>query len=61
MDKAKRKVIQASILLIMAFIMVDPPVIGLLRGREFVFSVNNVIAIVVFTVALVLFFSLRRK
>jgi len=61
MNKAQKKVIQAVILLIAAFILLDPSVIGMLRGREFIFSINNIIAILVFVVAFVVLFSSRKK
>jgi len=61
MNKAQKKVIQAVILLITAFILLDPSVIGMLRGREFIFSINNIIAILVFVVAFVVLFSSRKK
>lgn len=61
MNKQRKRIIQASILLIMAFILLDPSVIGLIRGREFVFSINNIIAIVAFVVSLVLYISLKKK
>ena len=61
MNKAQKKVIQAVILLITAFILLDPSVIGMLRGREFIFSINNIIAILAFVVAFVVFFSSRKK
>lgn len=59
--KKTTKSITASILFILAIFLVKPPILDLIMGHEFVFSINNILAILCVVAAIVILFVKMKK
>ncbi len=59
--KNTTKSITISVLFILAIFLVKPPIIDLLKGEEFVFSINNLLSIMCVVAAVVVLFVKTKK
>lgn len=59
--KKTTKSITASILFILAIFLVKPPILDLIMGHEFVFSINNILSILCVVAAIVILFVKTKK
>lgn len=59
--KNTTKSITISVLFILAIFLVKPPIIDLLKGEEFVFSINNLLSIMCVVAAIVVLFVKTKK
>jgi hypothetical protein len=59
--KNTTKSITISVLLILAIFLVKPPILDLLMGQKFVFSINNLLSILCVVAAVVVFFVKKTK
>ncbi len=59
--KKTTKAITVSVLFILAVFLVKPPILDLIMGEEFVFSINNVLSILCVGAAIVVLFVKTKK
>lgn len=59
--KNTTKSITISVLLILAIFLVKPPILDLLKGQEFVFSINNLLSILCVVAAIVVLFVKTKR
>ncbi len=59
--KKTTKSIIAIILFILAIFLVKPPILDLITGEKFVFSINNILSILCFVTAIVIMFIKTKK
>ncbi len=59
--KKTTKSIIAGVLFILAIFLVKPPILDLITGEEFVFSINNIFSILCVAAAIVILFIKTKK
>ena len=59
--KNTAKAITVTVLWILAIFLVKPPILDLLRGQEFVFSISNIMSILCVVAAIVILFIKTKK
>ncbi len=59
--KKTTKSIIAGVLFILAIFLVKPPILDLIMGEKFVFSINNILSILCFVTAVVILFVKTKK
>jgi len=59
--KKTTKAITVTVLFILAVFLVKPPILDLIMGHEFVFSINNILSILFVVAAFVIMFIKTKK
>jgi len=59
--KNTTKSILVAVLFILAIFLVKPPILDLIMGQKFVFTINNILSILCFAAAVVILFVKTKK